>query len=108
MDLSTWDFKDLVEIVHTHYKDGHVCDIRLNKCSAWYSARFYNYDLAVSYVILQSYNTPVAIYIPQDKTVYRFGSWSSTTTQHQYKFLRAMGAEKMIDVGRSGLYRDWR
>ena len=104
-------------LVHNHYIDWgnriprgiyDPVPYRLNKCQAWYSGYCYDPQYDVHYNVLQSYGTPVAVYVMEDDAVYRFGKWSNTTTQHQRKFKKETGATYMIDVGSNGLYRGWR
>ena len=100
----------LINIIHRHYRKyrpDHV-PYQLNRCSAWYSDLEYDDVENVEYRVLQSYSTPVAIWISSENTVYRFGTWSNTTVQHQHKFKRMMNADTMVDLGGQGLYRGWR
>lgn len=53
---------------------------QVNRCQAWYY-RDRNGDL-----YLQSYNTLVAVYEVESKTLYSFGRYSRTTYQHVRKF----------------------
>ena len=57
---------------------------RLYHCTAWY------YTDRYGWVWLKSYNTIVAVYVPEDDTVYSFGRYSSTTYQHVRKFRNMM------------------
>lgn len=111
------NFKFAMDVVRNHYRhwitrvQRGIYDpvpFQLNKCQAWMSGECYSPDYKVHYNVLQSYSTPVAVYIKEHNTVYRFGTWSNTTAQHQWKFYRKMNAEKMEDVGNSGLFRGWR
>ena len=100
----------LIAIIHRHYRKyrpDHVPN-QLNRCSAWYSDYEYDEVENLSYRVLQSYNTPVAIWIPLENTVYRFGTWSNTTSQHQHKFMRLCNAQTMVDLGSKDLYYGWR
>ena len=100
----------VINIIHRHYTDafGDPVPHQLNRCSAWYSGKYYNIDEDVHYQVLQSYNTPVALYVYETNTVYRLGTWSNTTAQHQHKFKRMLNADTMVDLGGQGLYRGWR
>ena len=103
--------EDLINIVHRHYKKHWMHDpvpYQLNSCQAWYSDLHYDEETGLTYRILQSYNTPVAVYIKDYDTVYRFGTWSNTTAQHQHKFTRKMGCKVLLDVQGYDLYRGWR
>lgn len=57
---------------------------RLFHCTAWY------YTDDNGWIWLKSYNTIVAVYVPEDDTVYSFGRYSSTTYQHVRKFSNMM------------------
>lgn len=57
---------------------------RLFHCTAWY------YTDENGWIWLKSYSTFVAVYVPEDDTVYSFGRYSSTTYQHVRKFRNMM------------------
>lgn len=104
-------------LVHNHYLDWNrrvnsqtydPVPFRLRRCQAWHSGLCYDKQYDVHYIVLQSYFTPVAVYVREDDTVYRFGTWSNTTAQHQWKFKDYTGATNMVDIGSKGLYRGWR
>ena len=104
--------ENLIDAISRYYKSyqryGH-CPNQLNKCKAWYSDMYYDDILDADIMILQSYNTPVAVYVYDTNTVYRFGSWSATTAQHEFKFYRdIVKAQEMVDYGSTGLFRGWR
>lgn len=100
----------VIGIIHRHYTDrfGDPVPYQLNRCSAWYSGKDYDIEENVYYQVLQSYNTPVALYVYETNTVYRLGTWSNTTSQHQHKFKRMLNADTMVDLGSQGLYYGWR
>ena len=66
-----------------HYRDISLWT-RLFHCTAWY------YTDDNGWIWLKSYNTVVAVYVPEDDTVYSFGRYSSTTYQHVRKFRNMM------------------
>ena len=53
---------------------------RVAKCQAWYCTDDKGWKW------LKSYTTVVAVYVPEDDTLYSFGRYSSTTYQHVRKF----------------------
>ena len=88
----------LIEAVD-HYSARSTSNLmRLKSCKAW----FYQIEIEDrTYTVLQSYATLVALYSPRTGTVYAFDQYSSTTTQHIYKFARLMEASRITK-----LYRD--
>ena len=69
---------------------------RLNSCQAWY---YEDEDLQA--VALRSFRYIVAIY--WRGVVWEFNHWSSTTTQHVYKFARLMNAPVISLYRHSGM-----
>lgn len=100
----------LINIIHRHYRKYRKDYVpnQIGSCSAWYSNEEYDENEGLIYRVLQSYTTPVAIWIKSENTVYRFGKWSTTTAQHQWKFKRLFNAQTMVDLGSNGLERGWR
>lgn len=68
--------------VRNRYTDS---EHRLNRCQAWYYT-----DEDLNAVALRSYRSVVAVYWAG--AVWEFDRWSSTTTQHVYKFAKLMNA----------------
>lgn len=77
----------------SRYSDGEQ---RLNSCQAWYYT-----DKDLNAVALRSYQSIVAVYWAG--VVWEFDRWSSTTTQHVYKFARFMDAPVVSLYSRSGM-----
>lgn len=86
---------------------------QLNKCSAYYTdngLNCHNYSSLSGYHVrvLRSYWTNVALYVSELNTVYCIGTWSNTTVQHQHKFAKLFGADRIVKYGADGLGRGWR
>ena len=52
---------------------------RVHKCQAWY-------EEIGNFIVLQSYDTIVAVYSKSERILYSFGRYSMTTYQHIRKF----------------------
>lgn len=89
---------ELYRITCAAYERNRYTDseYRLNRCQAWYYI-----DEDLNAVALRSYRSIVAVYWAG--AVLEFDRWSSTTTQHVYKFARLMDAPVVSLYRRSGM-----